>query len=692
MECSWAENCFGMDQEALSRYLKKLDSIENKRELESLNEMGMEITISDGKFTKDDGTICQCIITTYASQDLIAMENCLNQQKYAYDKIFKGSLLAIDFEKCFDIYQISFITENYQKTLMQYQEESEDVKLEILEKIAKMLYKVNKYSLIYGKISPECICITEDKRILLKYMHWLLFKNKFKVIFPQFAVLSNEYLAPELIFMRNCELRNINLHINLSSVYSFGLIFLKLFNCELPQINFTRTKKDALKYISGKSILEAVFIIFSEQTLEFINQSNEHSIVNKCLNAVIENRWSFKRITKQMKLFKLKKEKKEKKIISPAQPFSDTINLHHITLEKMSKILINCHQRVLSEKNSNPIKEFYSLVQDFLPILQDGEFIFFSTPCKTEKIPAEAGFITFFHYLIKDIISDEELVSQLLATFIEFKEVPNYKDLFYFFSKSKIEHLKDLLITEMIVQIYKKDWKFLFPQNLASSKLLKTCKKLTKNKTFFMEASIFFNQDIIIEILSQFYQNTLLVRDKISEGLNRVYITKLMPSLNGLTTYNLNIFIKDFRAANNKKMNNAEKGATLVTMFHELAHFLKRYDSKTLLESRSKCAPKSNADFEQSETLNKSEWEISDFRRESRIKLKFDLFESNLSSINEHAGSYLLQGNFSSLVEFRARFIEENKKYSERVIMTNGSTDCIVFTGLRCGVSLKPHA
>jgi hypothetical protein len=169
-----------------------------------------------------------------------------------------------------EIFEISLITQHYQKTLMECQDESNDVKLELLEETAKVLQMVNKRGLIYGKIRPEGICITSEKKILLKYMHWLLFEKQFVEIFSKIAGPSNEYLSPELILLRDCALENKDIGFMSSSVYIFGLIFLKVFSCDLPFIKFDCMGQDALEYIYGISGMETVNIVFSDQIIAFM--------------------------------------------------------------------------------------------------------------------------------------------------------------------------------------------------------------------------------------------------------------------------------------------------------------------------------------------------------------------------------------------------------------------------------------
>ncbi|OMJ91203.1 hypothetical protein SteCoe_6271 [Stentor coeruleus] len=692
MDYKWVNKIFQLEHELFSSYLIKLADVKNLRQLESAIQMGVEIVISDGEIIRDNETIQSCIIVCYQSQSIKSLKSLLKPQLIAYKRIFKNNLLAVTLESISGNHRISLITEMYQKTLDDCQEESEDEKLEILTKTAKVLHKLSKQVMFYGKIRPECICIKKDKSIILKYMHMVIFNEKFNKNFDLVVSESNRYLSPELILLQECGLDNsIDMVIQKSSYYSFGLLFLKLFNLDFPDVFFKARGKPALDYILGNSLDMAIHILFKTQVMAFMLRRQEFSIIKKCIKPVLESRWNFKQIIRIMEACKQQRiENKGINVLDKAIP--PLREVFYNALTQIFKKFSSVRRKIANNKGIKVLQKLKAWVEkkNLKSTLKNAENVYFSTPCKTNEIPAEAGILVFLYFLIKDVKRDEELALQLYNTLSKVDTNLDYKKLFNDVIKSKHEHIKDLLISEMIVQTYHKDWNYLFPESYLNFPLFKPCQKLTQNQIFYAQAREFFNEEIIVEILSEFCENIQLVKSHILEGLNRVYITALMPSLHGLTTYNLNIFIKDYRDNIRDNINDVHKGATLITMFHELSYFLRRCESKTLLESRSKYTPEKNSGYENFKIKGMTEWEIFHSREESGGKSEMKLFGETLSSINEMAGKFLLNGNFSSIDQFKTMFFNENKKPGLRISMLKGM-NYVSFTGLRCGVSLKIH-
>ncbi|OMJ65456.1 hypothetical protein SteCoe_38185 [Stentor coeruleus] len=690
MESDWVSEDFDVDQENFSREIERFNSVRNVNQIESVIEIGVEIVISDGQICDDDSAIQPCILTTYQSHDLDSLRKLLYVQMLAYENIFKGQLIAVNFEKKSENYKISLVTKKYKATLKDYLEESEDKKLELLLMTAKVLHKLSKQNMFYGKIRLECIYITEDEQIALRYMYWIFYDENFEINFYK-VFQELEYLSPELILLQKCPLDNVKEMYESLNVYSFGLLFLRFFNCEFPKIIFIRSDRAALNYILGIELKKLVSIVFSEHVMKLMNENSVFAIIEYCLMPVLEERWDFYKIISQIKLCMQKNQ-----VIKANAPVLNIFDNRCETIMIICQMLSSCHSAILLKNNRiKVIKKFISKIKSntsLLAKLQSAESNYFSTPCKAERILAEEGILTFLYFLFKDIDRDEILSKEFSSTLSMISPTPYYANVLINTINLKNENLKDLLISEMIIQTFSKDWKYLFPCKYEDYPSLKPLQKLNLNKLFFEEVKKFFNENLIVGILSQFCSNSQLAKIQILDGLNRAYITKLIPSLHGLTTYNLNIFIKDYRAEVRKNMNNAEKGATLITIFHELSHFLRRYDSQTLLELRSKFTPNKSGCLGETEVIGMTEWEIANLRGESGEKSELELFGEPLISINEDAGSFLLQGNFPSLEEFKARFFEENKKDSARVSMIRGSDTRVFLQGLRCGVSLKIHS
>lgn len=220
--------------------------------------------------------------------------------------------------------------------------------------------------------------------------------------------------------------------LNSSNIYAFGLLFLRFFDYEFPNIGFKCKGQVALDYLLGNQILKKVFIVFSEHIMKLMHESLVLSIINKCVEPILKDRWNFIQIIyhiqqclpkkeekeenkenkekenkekeekkgnkrkeeeEEKKEDEEKKEKEENKVNLSILTISDTKELQKKAIIAIFNMLYSCHLAVLSGKNKDEaIRKFILLIkndQNLLERLQNGELMYFSTSCIAESILAK---------------------------------------------------------------------------------------------------------------------------------------------------------------------------------------------------------------------------------------------------------------------------------------------------------------
>ncbi|OMJ93703.1 hypothetical protein SteCoe_3267 [Stentor coeruleus] len=160
----------------------------------------------------------------------------------------------------------------------------------------------------------------------------------------------------------------------------------------------------------------------------------------------------------------------------------------------------------------------------------------------------------------------------------------------------------------------------------------------------------------------------------------------MQPSLYGLTTFNQKIFISPFNKSLNPR-NSDSQAAMLLTIFHELAHYIRRLNCKTYADARAIYTPK-NDKTQREDVTGMSEYDYMSSRGEAGDDTEIQLLGRKIESINKSAGNFLFEGDSNDIKSFQVHLLNENKKENEsRTPMGKNNLHRVSFFGLRCGVS-----
>ncbi|OMJ76524.1 hypothetical protein SteCoe_24101 [Stentor coeruleus] len=172
----------------------------------------------------------------------------------------------------------------------------------------------------------------------------------------------------------------------------------------------------------------------------------------------------------------------------------------------------------------------------------------------------------------------------------------------------------------------------------------------------------------------------------ITKALNRVYVLQMQPSLYGLTTFNQKILVSPFYISL-KPPKSDSQAAMLLTIFHELAHYIRRINCKTYADSRAIYTPK-NDKIQKEDLSGMSEYDYIYSRREAGNDAELQLLGKKMETINESAGNFLFEGDLSNLENFQIQLFNENKKKGEsKTNIGKSNFHSVSFFGLKCGVS-----
>lgn len=362
-------------------------------------------------------------------------------------------------------------------------------------------------------------------------------------------------------------------------------------------------------------------------------------------------------------------------------------------------------------------------LHDMEEIFLKGNNLFYASRCDSEDIKYEEGLVSFFYAFHKDMSNNFECVEGIIDAIIENNSSPpHYDEIIENFLKEENKLKKDAFLFGLISLAYQSDWFFFFPSDNSNPLNCKDVEFLRENGMLIEKIKKFLTKKPVLKILAKYLENTnklkspeietngnleeenyevnALEEEKylnekvdlieftniIIDAINRIYVLQMPPSLCGLATYNQKIYIKPFcKLLKPYKLDS--QAAILLTIFHELAHYIKRINCKTYAESWAIYTPKS----ENAQRINinfMSECENMFNKSEEEVDAELQLLGKRMKYINESAGMFLFDGDVNDLESFRTQLFKENKKDGEsQTSMAKISFNTTSFFGLKCGVS-----
>ena len=196
---------------------------------------------------------------------------------------------------------------------------------------------------------------------------------------------------------------------------------------------------------------------------------------------------------------------------------------------------------------------------------------------------------------------------------------------------------------------------------------------------FLLKPSI---KNILIEFKNSIEDYEVLIEKNV---LDKVIFVKIQPSLYGVTSYNLNIFIRDY-ITDAEEGDPKDKGAILAILLYETAHLLRHVSCKTYQQSKNIFTPKDNlATFVIRSESGKTEKELQKEGGEPGFLAERKLFGEQITKLNDYSARLLLNHSMEDINDFQVKFKEENQKDGPSINLARGRG--IYFGGLRCGVS-----
>ena len=648
-----------------------------------------------GKFAKKS-KLQKCIIREFISIDS-------EVKQFANNEItnieFIGRFIRISEIFCFyfetfssELTKYVIVTRSYENSFNNYSETDENKKINLIYKLANSLEYMNQKGIFYGALRPEFIFIDDDENVVLSDFLWSnnIFLSDIDIYKPLLTVLDSSFLSPETLILKNNQ--NIiatKFNTVASDIFSLGLIIMHIFNFYKEVNNLHGNPQEIFDSINIQS--------FNYKFDKIEVEISTNGLFNECTSWFLEYK-AFKRLKYQnfLELFNNSTivRSYSKKFIEVISIFENYINtLKQTNIHSFGKYIKGTKDSYFM-KASEHLEEAYNN--------------FLSTKCRSEEINIEDGILYFIRELFHDL-SNDDIGVDFMSAIRECQSSMNYKEIFLnIYNLDPV--LQDYVLTGLAVQNYSKDWDYFFPGH-SIYKLFEYNFKLNLRDFNVLKDEFndfIMNPFINNKLLKYCPKSINLTRESLDNILQNVYILKIQPSIYGLTTYNGNIFISNFglkfKSINPKviipeeinleeiKLEESEseiikpeqKVAILLTLFHELAHLLRRSDCEKFMNAKNRYTPKNNEGFIEHEERGLTENQIQVNRGEAGIELEIKIFDESLKSINRLAAEYLLSKPFED-EDFLKKLKIKNAEKANTIYM--GKTSDYLAGGIKCGFS-----
>ena len=551
--------------------------------------------------------------------------------------------------------------------------------------LAKSLKIMQEKEIFHGALSPEFIYLDENDEIVLGNFFWSSDYAKtrpYEDYIQLLKFLDESFMSPEtLLLKKHKDLIIDDFDFMAADIYSVGLIGLHLLGAY-----------QSINIIEGdpQKIIEAIYSKNSYSLGALKINLEVCAVIKRAIKGCLEFRLDF-RIDKEQLLGSLNTlflvSSTQAMISSPAsnhpkefkeliQGFENYINYLHERRDNY--VLIPCY--------TNAMK--YNYLGKFIRYLDETYDRYLLTTYRTEFINVADGIAYFIRELYYDL-NDTTLKGEFIAMIKKTVPVRCYEKLLEgLFSLDAI--LQDYALTGMCVQTYGTDWDYFFPKNL-SIHYAKYVKLISIPELYQQFKGIILNsvvKEALLHFLPSDHQKFEETIDRLA--LERTYILKIQPSLNGLTTFNGNIFLSSYGkelSEISQELPAEFKAAILLTLLHELAHLLRRIDCRNFQDSKNIYNPKDNTGFKTHMEERKTENGLTNIRREYGAEIEVVLVGGNLEHINRKAAEYFLEGDFID-EGFKQKLMEKNKSVRNSVFLAKSKVD-VFMGGRRCGVSKK---
>ena len=569
----------------------------------------------------------------------------------------------------------------HNRTLNEFLDCSVDKKINLIKQLLDALYCLHQLSYDYFALAPYMISVDDNENLMINCMFLSNYRLLSRGCSEFLEFVDEELLAPEILLLKRCfsdEVAN-KISYGSSEVFSIGMLILYLFR---HQVNFTALQLSTINPVTyvlliinqlDRSDVEDSDAIEAEKGEGFIreivttqlNRLENEAIKKVCYNALKVDRRQRASLAQLMGYLDMEPSYQ---LIS-AIPFYKVVT----DFEKLVEIAS------LRNRPPSRIEEFLDkILEEHIITLTTAHDSYLFSKCNSKNNQGATGILYFLYNLLRDLKIETHLTS--FCNVIPSTKKMNYKERFNLIITCDII-LQDYLLMGLFLFDIERDWKFFFPSVITERNYC----KLSSFTKMYEQFEKFFQKPSIKEILIGFKDSERTYEDLIlNKILPNVYVLDTQPSLYGLTTYGLNIFIRDFVKGKSGKLLK-EMGAMLATLFHEVAHALRRISCETRLNAKVLLTPKDGNSLKDFRVEEKTEKELSDLRGEAGFSVEEQLFGYRLTSINDRSADVLLGHSMNNLSDFQRHFLELNSSQVDSIYL--GRSENEFFTNRKCGLS-----
>lgn len=317
---------------------------------------------------------------------------------------------------------------------------------------------------------------------------------------------------------------------------------------------------------------------------------------------------------------------------------------------------------------------------------------FYSTECSNSNIKLVDGLMIFLHnsvsYLSGNkagvIILSQELKNDELLT----------KDQFLYFFK-QIKNLSEIhqnfIVFSLIKMKIERDWHNFFNLTFFSRLLFYKLKDVT---ILMKEFSSILKKRFIIESLQKFNPSGMNIRLILNQLLENIYLTRLMTSRSGMSTYNNFIFIdceiSDFY---NQIETLQHRTIFYIILLHELAHLLRRINCTTFQQARNTLILTSmEEDSKQAiEDDFKTEREWEGAKGKAGFMFEKMIFREIITAICIEAADYFVYCNENITLEEFSRVFQNIQKTGTNHIWVQRDGNHVGDLPIRCSFGISKY-
>ena len=556
-----------------------------------------------------------------------------------------------------EIVKYSCITKKSNRTLDDILDCSVDEKINLIKQLITALFYLHQLNYYYFGLSSYFISVEDDGNLVIDYMFLSNCRLLGRGCSELLEFVDEELLAPEILLLKRSFSNEVANQINYeaSEVFSLGMLIMYLFKetVNITALRFSRiTPVEYLMFILGQieiPRLKAQNVLELREKNQFIqeiitNRINE--LENESIQYVCVSTLQIRQA-----------ERSSLEMLIDIMGIEDTNQL--ISMSPFYANIKDFEELVIvASSKSCPLSDLKNLLNSILErnseMLRTAYFSYLSSKCYSNMNQGVSGILYFVYNLFRDLKDEKTL--RIFRRKMASVKIINYREHFKSIVTSDKE-LQDYLIMGLVLMDIENDWEFFFSPMIIERKYY----KLSSLKNMHDNFRDFFLKPSIKEILERFKNSDREYEDLILNNIfPNVYIIDTQPSLYGLTTYGLNIFIRNYLKDDDCQQLK-EQGAMLIILFHEIAHALERISCETYQSAKNVFVPENNKElFRISQKEQTTEKDFTEERGKAGFLAEYLLFDTTITTINDRSAEILLNHSINDIKQFQEEFLMSN--------------------------------